>query len=153
MIRRTLPLLMACIVSAMYLQAYAGPIYRWVDAQGHVHYSQTPPKNSKVHAKTVDIAPPPPDQTTLARTKNMEQAVQDRQQAQQAQAKKTQQAAKKRAAQEKACQAARTRLQRFSVARIVASRDKQGKIVYSSGDDLVKLRKQQQAKVDKLCGG
>lgn len=153
MTRGMLPILLLCATATMYLPASAGTVYRWVDAQGHVHYSQTPPKNSKVQAKTVDVSPPPPDQTTLTRTKKMERAVKDRNEAQQEQAEKAQEAEKKKAAQQKACQAARERLQRFTASRIVASRDKQGKVVYSSGDDLVKLREQQQAKVDKLCGG
>lgn len=153
MMNRVLPILLIGMISYISLPANAGTVYRWVDAQGHVHYSQTPPKNSTVQAKAVDIAPPPPDQTTLARTRKMEKSVKDRQEAQQAQAEKAQQAAKKKAAQQKACQAARARLQRFTVSRIVASRNKQGKVVYTSGDNLVKLREQQQAKVDKLCGG
>jgi hypothetical protein len=33
----------------------------------------------------------------------------------------------------------------------VETRDKDGKVVYSSGDDLVKLRQQAQEQADKIC--
>jgi hypothetical protein len=131
--------------------AQADNVYRWVDAQGHVHYSQTPPANSKTKAQTVDITPPPPDQTSLEQTQDMEQAVTDKQQAQQALATKAKQEADQKAQKQKACEAARQRVQRYDEVNRVARKDKDGKVVYSSGDDLVKLRQQAQEQADKIC--
>lgn len=131
----------------------ADTVYRWVDAQGHVHYSQTPPPNSKTNAKAVDITPAPSDQTSLDRTQDMEQAVNDRQQARQALAEKAKQEADKKAQQQKACEAARERVQRYDQVNRVARKDKDGNVVYASGDDLVKLRQQAQEQADKICGG
>ena len=45
--------------------AHADSVYRWVDAQGHVHYSQTPPPNDATRARVMDVEPPPPDPTSL----------------------------------------------------------------------------------------
>lgn len=148
-----LPVVCAALVWFGAAQAQSDTVYRWVDAQGHVHYSQTPPPNSKANAKAVDITPPPPDQTSLAQTQDMEQAVTDKQQVQQALQSKAQQEAQKKAQKAQACEAARQRLQRYSEVNRVAQKDKNGNLTYSSGDDLVKLRQQQQAQVDKLCGG
>lgn len=36
-------------------------IYRWVDAQGHVHYTQTPPPDSKAQKVTPQGVTPPAD--------------------------------------------------------------------------------------------
>jgi hypothetical protein len=146
-------LLTVCSGCLLLVAAQADTVYRWVDAQGHVHYSQTPPPSSKSHAQAVDITPPPPDPTAAARTADMEQAVNDRQQAQQALADKAKQDADKKAQQQKACEAARQRVQIYAESRRAAHKDKDGKLVYSSGEDLVKLRQQAQEQADKLCGG
>lgn len=151
--KRTVLLLAACAGLLLFASAQADTVYRWVDAQGNVHYSQTPPPNTHAKAKAVDITPPPPDQTSVARTQDMEQAVNDRQQAQQALAEKAQQDADKKAQQQKACEAARQRVQRYDEVNRVAHKDKNGNVVYSSGDDLVKLRQQAQEQADKICAG
>ena len=148
---RTALSLSLCAGLLLLVNVHADTVYRWVDAQGHVHYSQTPPANSKAGAKAVDITPPPPDQTSLAQTQDMEQAVTDKQQAQQALAAKAKQEADKKAQQQKACDAARQRVQRYDEVNRVAHKDKDGKVVYSSGDDLVKLRQQAQEQADKIC--
>lgn len=41
----------ALIISLVALPAAAGNIYKWKDAQGQVHYSQTPPERGPVTAK------------------------------------------------------------------------------------------------------
>jgi hypothetical protein len=146
-------LVAACTAMLLLVAAQADTVYRWVDAQGNVHYSQTPPPNSKARAKAVDITAPPPDTTSLAQTQDMEQAVTDKQQAQQALAEKAKQDADKKAQQQKACETARQNLQQAEIARRVAKTDKDGKVEYYSGDDLVKLRQQAQEQINKLCGG
>jgi type IV secretory pathway VirB10-like protein len=148
---RTTLLLIAGAGLMLLVSAQADTVYRWVDAQGHVHYSQTPPPNSKAGAKAVDITPPPPDQTSLAQTQDMEQAVTDKQQAQQALTAKAKQEADKKAQKQKACEAARKRVQRYDEVNRVAHKDKNGNVVYDSGDDLVKLRQQAQEQADKIC--
>lgn len=151
--RRRVLLFAICAGLLLSLHAQADTVYRWVDAQGHVHYSQTPPASSHARAKAVDVTPPPPDRTSAARTRDMEQAVNDRQQAQQALAEKAQQDSDKQAQQQKACEAARQRVQIYDEAHRVAHKDKDGNLVYSSGDDLVKLRQQAQEQADKICAG
>lgn len=141
----------ACLLGSVGSVALADTVYRWVDAQGHVHYSQTPPQNINTKAKAVDIQPPPPDQTSLDQTKDMEQAVHSQREAQQALAGAAAKKAEAKAQQQKACEAARSRVKHYNEARRVIQRDKNGKEVYSSGDDLVKLRQQAEEQANKLC--
>ncbi|HEX5340381.1 MAG TPA: DUF4124 domain-containing protein [Gammaproteobacteria bacterium] len=145
-------LLAACAGLLLLNAAQADTVYRWVDAQGNVHYSQTPPANSKAKAKPVEIAPAPSDPASLAQAQDLQQVVSDKQQVEQLRAQKTQQEAAKKAQQQKACDAARQRVQRYDEVHRVAHKDKDGNVVYSSGDDLVKLRQQAQQQADKLCG-
>lgn len=66
----------ALIISLVALPATAGNIYKWKDAQGQVHYSQTPPERGPVTAKPqgsvqpgVSLqAPPPPVPAAVAST-------------------------------------------------------------------------------------
>lgn len=141
----------ACLLGSAAHVALADTVYRWVDAQGNVHYSQTPPASTHEKAKAVDIQPPPPDQTSLNRTEDMEQAVHDRQEAQQALADKAAKDAAKKAQQQKACDAARARVQRYNQVNRVITKGKNGDLQYSSGDDLVKLRQQAEQQANKLC--
>lgn len=66
----------ALIISLAALPVSAGNIYKWTDAQGQVHYSQTPPRHGAVVAKPQSSvqpgvslqAPPPPVPPSIART-------------------------------------------------------------------------------------
>lgn len=48
---------LSCLLLCLPLLASAGPMYRWVDENGRVHYTQTPPP--KREFKEVAPAPPP----------------------------------------------------------------------------------------------
>ncbi|HET7922893.1 MAG TPA: DUF4124 domain-containing protein [Gammaproteobacteria bacterium] len=149
------PAALACALCAGLLltaAVHADTVYRWVDKDGHVHYSQTPPANSKAAAKAVEVVPPPPDPTTVARMQDMQQAVHDKKEAHQALANRAQQEADKKAKQEKACAAARARAERYAQVNRAVKRDKDGNLVYSSGEDLVKLQQQAEKEATKLCG-
>lgn len=151
--KRLLLLLIASTALWLCMAAQGDTVYRWVDAQGNVHYTQTPPPGSKTKAKAVDITPPPPDQTSLQQTQDMEQAVNDRKVLQDANDAKTADEAKKKAHQQEVCERARKLVQRYDEVNRVRHKDKDGNVVYSSGDDLVKLRQQAQEQADKLCKG
>jgi len=46
--------------------ASAEQLYKWVDDQGHVHYTQTPPPSAGTRAKSVNIEVPRADATAAA---------------------------------------------------------------------------------------
>lgn len=54
-------LLLLCAVTAA---ASADQLYKWVDEQGKVHYSQTPPPGAGTKAKLVDVPVARPDADT-----------------------------------------------------------------------------------------
>ena len=62
-LRPLVPLLVLLLAAG---SAVAGKkVYRWVDAQGNVHYGDAS-GNAPAHAQQLDLAVPPPDPTTLA---------------------------------------------------------------------------------------
>ena len=57
--------------AALLATAHAGQIYRWVDAQGQVHYGETPPTGVSAQQKSglkpgVSLSAPPPPPTPSA---------------------------------------------------------------------------------------
>ncbi len=55
---KTWGLLLLCAVT---VTASADKLYTWVDDQGHVHYTQTPPPDAGTKAKAVEIHVAPAD--------------------------------------------------------------------------------------------
>lgn len=133
--------------------AHADSVYRWVDAQGHVHYSQTPPPNDATRARVMDVEPPPPDLTSLRQQQNLVKTVDAADAAQQKAAAQTRQEAQKKARQQQACAAARKQLQGYMEAHRVITHPKNGTTTYYTGDNLVKFREQARQQVNKVCGG
>ena len=135
------------------MAAHADQVYRWVDAQGNVHYSQTPPPTAVTKAKLVDVEPPPADPTAAKQqqklVKSMNAADAERQKA----AETAQQQAQDKAQKRQACETARRRLQEYMEAHRVITNANSAKPTYYTGEDLVKFRQQAQEQVDKLCGG
>lgn len=135
------------------LAARADQVYRWVDAQGNVHYSQTPPPDAVTKAKLVDVVPPPPDITGVEQQQQLVKSMDAANQAQQQAAAAAQQQAEQKAQKQQACEAARKRLQEYMQAHKVITNASSANPTYYTGDDLVKFRQQAQDDVNKLCAG
>lgn len=142
-----------CGAVCAFTLAQADQVYRWVDKNGQVHYSQTPPPASGVQAQVVNVEPPPPDLNGEQQTQQLENNMNAANTAQQKADAAAQKAAQKQAEQQKLCQAAQQRVQQLNDARRVTQTGANGQTSYYSGDDLVKLRQQAQEQVSKLCGG
>ena len=100
---------MLCIYILLAGTAQAA-IYKWVDANGDVHYSQTPPPPG-VAGET--LQPPPPDVDTETATKQLneqERQLEELRKQRDEQADKESQAAAELALQQKNCQMAKDRL-------------------------------------------
>jgi len=135
------------------MTARADQVYRWVDAQGNVHYSQTPPPDAVTKAKLVDVEPPPPDPSAVKQQRKLVESVNAADAAQQKAADAAQQQAQEKARKQQTCEAARKRLQGYMEAHRVITNGNSAKPTYYSGDDLVKFRQQAQEQVTKLCAG
>ena len=134
--------------------ALATPVYRWVDKDGHVHYSQTPPSATDAaaaSATTVYVAPADPTGLKNEQSLEKQQAGQ-----QKAAADAQQQAAAdaaKKAQQQKQCSDERDQLAAMQNSRKVSLKDQNGQEQYYSGDDLLKQEQLLQDRITKDCAG
>ncbi len=140
-------------VALICLVARADQVYRWVDSQGNVHFSQTPPPNAVTKAKLVDVVPQPMDSEGAEQQQQLVKSVDAANAAQQKAAAAAQQQAQEQAQKQQACDAARKRLQDYMETHKVITNANSANPTYYTGDDLVKFRQQAQEQVDKLCGG
>lgn len=60
MVRMTKVTLLALAIAAWATGAAAQEIYRWVDAEGVVHFSDTPPPAESAEVQTLDVPAAPP---------------------------------------------------------------------------------------------
>ncbi|MGE5626236.1 MAG: DUF4124 domain-containing protein [Bacillota bacterium] len=151
---RTLTILSAgALLGTLALAATADQIYKWVDKNGQVHYSQTPPPTTDVQAQSVNIGAPPPDPITLQNQQNLAQQIQQKNQQDQEAAKKQQQDAQQQAAQKKHCDVLRERLATLQVGGRTATVDTKGNVSYLSDDERNKQIKDAQDQIAKECSG
>lgn len=151
--RRLLTIGAALLFAASGMAASADQVYRWVDKDGHVHYSQTPPASTDVNAQTVNIAPPAPDPTSLQNEQKLAQQIQDQNKQNQDSQQKAQQDAQQKAQQQQQCDAMHQRLQVLVQSGRVAAIDAQGNKNYMSDDDKAKQIQDLQNEINKECGG
>src|SRR5579859_1251175 len=124
---KTLSILLMSVGIGLVMQAAgADQVYRWVDKDGHVHYSQTPPATTGVNAQTVNIAPPPPDPTSLQNEQNLAQDLKKRNEQDQKDQQKAQADQQQKDQQKQRCDALQQRLQLLEQSGRVASVDAQG---------------------------
>lgn len=64
--------LVICLMLALSAAGAGGDIYRWVDAEGNVHYGDTPPEN--VEAELVQIEAPPSGEKAAPKSRLLEDA-------------------------------------------------------------------------------
>ncbi|HEV7165532.1 MAG: DUF4124 domain-containing protein [Gammaproteobacteria bacterium] len=150
-----IPLLIsaALLLCAMGMAASADQVYRWVDKDGHVHYSQTPPSSTDVNAQTVNINPPAPDPTTLQNEQNLAQQLQDKDKQDQKTQEQAAKAAQAQQQKKQICDVLQQRLAVLQQSGRVATVDAQGNKTYVSDDDRAKQEQQMQDQIAKSCGG
>ena len=145
----------ALFISALLLAAagvaYADQVYRWVDKDGHVHYSQTPPASTAVNAQSLNISAPPPDPTTLHNEQNLAKELKDKDKKNQDAQQKAQADAQKQAQQKQQCDSLRSRLQILLQSARVATMDAQGNKTFMSDDDRAKKEQDLQDQISKDC--
>ena len=141
------------LLAVICLAAAADQMYKWVDKDGHVHYSQTPPPSTGVQAQSVNISAPAPDPVTLKNEQNLAQQIKTKDQQAQDAAQKQQQDAQKQAQQKKNCDELRERLVVLTQSRRPATVDAQGNTTYLSDDDIQKQEQDLNDQIAKNCGG
>lgn len=140
------------LVLTPYATSMAGEIYKTVDAQGHIVYSDQPSLN----AKRVTL-PPVPKSASAEReriAKEMQSYAQaDAQRADAAQSDRTTQADRKAVEERRkqACTQARNRYWTFAEARRPYRRDEQGNRVYYSSAEIDAERLAAEKDMNRLC--
>jgi hypothetical protein len=133
--------------------AAADQVYKWVDSQGHVHFSQTPPPGTTVSAQTVTVNPAAPDPQSLANQQSLQQQLADKNKATADAAAKTKPDPAAAAQKKQHCDDLHTRLNILQQSGRTATTDAQGNITYL--DDNARAQQidaiNQQIKSD--CGG
>lgn len=141
----------AITIAAFSLSAGADQVYRWVDKDGHVHYSQTPPASTGVNAQTLNITPPPPDPTTLQNDQKLAKQIQDRDKKAQDAQKTDEQVKQEQEQRQKECDYLQQRLQVLLNSARAATVDAQGNRSYISDDDRAKQEQQLRDQINKTC--
>ncbi|HET7369439.1 MAG TPA: DUF4124 domain-containing protein [Gammaproteobacteria bacterium] len=124
-------------------------VYRWLDTEGVIHYSDTPPPKG---AKLLSIESSPTDTAAVkariqARNEKIESYRKQRNKEAVAAAKAETEA--KQVA--KNCAAAKARVQSLAGIDRVRKHDADGKTTYLSGKNLAQFKQQQRERVAKFC--
>lgn len=162
---RTLIKAIAWLGSALLLPTYANAdIYKWVDAQGQVHFADAAPKSANVTTlvkEDVDTKPALEATSVPVAVDVSSQSLLERQQRfahQLEQARKQREAklAKQKQQQEKydlACQRAKNRLDHFKSVNRFYHENQDGTVRYLSDKEGDTFRREAQAAYNEHCGG
>jgi hypothetical protein len=133
--------------------AAADQVYRWVDDQGHVHFSQTPPPGTKVQAQQVTVNPAPPDPQSLQNSQDLQKQIADKDKAAQDAAAKNKPDPAKEAEKQAHCDDLRSKLQVLEQSGRAATTDAQGNINYLDDQARATQEAAIQDQISKDCGG
>lgn len=138
------------LILVSYVPLRAGEIYRYVDADGHVVYSDRAP--TKAAPKTVVKVdqPNPSDVARLARESEIQKA--EELQRNQKKAADEQRKAQQDHDQQVRCQTARDRYYSLKEARVLYDRDAEGNRVYLSDPDADARREEARGAMNAACG-
>jgi len=133
--------------------AVADQVYRWVDDQGHVHFSQTPPPGTKVQAQQMTVNTPPPDPQSLQNDADLQKQIEDKNKAAQDAAAKKKPDPAQEAQKKQHCDDLHSRLLVLQQSGRAATTDAQGKLTYLDDDARAKQEAAIQDEINKDCGG
>ena len=144
-------IIIASLLFLLMTAAVADQVYRWVDKDGHVHYSQTPPAATAVHAQSLDVTAPPPDAVGVQNAQNLVQQMQARNQQTENAKQQAQEQAQRQAQQQQRCNELRAQLQILQQVGTVATVDAQGNRTYWSDAQHSQKEQQLQQEINKEC--
>lgn len=133
--------------------AAADQVYKWVDPQGNVHFSQTPPAGTKVQAKPMTVYVPPPDPQSLQNSQQVVQAQTDKDKAAADAAAKNKPDAAAQAQKKAHCDDLRQRLVVLQQSGRAATTDAKGNLTYLDDDARAKQEAAIQDEINKDCSG
>lgn len=132
--------------------SWTDDMYKTVDAQGHVSYSDRPlsPASQRM---SVDVSAPDPIEASRLSREQAARATADaeRSRQEQQQAEEQRQSAAQQAAQQQRCAAARQRYALFAAGGRLIHTDADGNRVYYSDQEIDEQRMQSKAAMDSAC--
>ena len=150
-------LMLVLLCASLCAAAQSNEIYKWVDADGNVHYGDRPDGSDNAPVEILEIA--------SARTspERVQADVEERleRQEERDEAKKLEEEARQEAAQAQAerdsqreqCAAYRARLQKFNTARRLYRTDENGERIYLDETQMQQTRSDLQALIAETCTG
>ncbi|MGH8397265.1 MAG: DUF4124 domain-containing protein [Gammaproteobacteria bacterium] len=139
------------LLCAVMVTAFADQVYRWVDKDGNVHYSQTPPASTTVHANSVNFSAPAPDPVGQQNAQNLVRQMQ----AQNKQAEDAQQQAaaeaQQQAQQQQRCNQLQAELHVMQQVNRVVTVDAKGNRTYLTDAQHEQQEQQLQDQINKEC--
>ncbi len=151
--RRVAFLALAALLGLAALAVSADPVYRWVDKDGKVHYTQTPPPSTGVQAQALNIHAPPPDPVSLRNAQQEAQAIDDKNKADQEAADKAKPDPAAVAAKKQQCDDLHQRLLVLQQSARAATTDAQGNLTFLDDDAKAKQEQAIQDQIAKNCSG
>ncbi len=131
--------------------AVPAAMYKWVDDQGQVHYSQYPPRDREVET----IAPPPPPATPAAEAqRRLEETLRTLDETRKAREASRQKAAEEAAEAERIrsnCEAARANLRRLTAGGRKKIVGEDGVAYYMTEEEKRKKIQEARDQIDKYC--
>jgi len=150
---RRAPTLIVALVVLFGASAGAAEVYRWTDADGRVHFADSPPNGiAEVEKLPIHSAPTDPAQLATAETA---MALRAKQSAMEDEVRKNQaqRAGEDAANKAAACEAARKRYAGVVDSRKFVTTDKDGKESWMSGGDADKMKSDLKTAADSACEG
>jgi len=150
---------MLLLLSSLAAGVGAGGVYKWIDAQGNVHYGERPPKEVAAESMKVQKAPVDKDQAEMELEKlNLKAGLgaEDEKAREQAQGKRQETAQGRPTADEaelqrKNCEIARQNLATLERYRRVMTQDAQGNPVRLDDDERAARMEQARKHVEEFC--
>jgi hypothetical protein len=145
-------LALACSLALVSTLAAADHLYKWVDKDGHVHFSQTPPAGTGVQAQSVDVNAPPPDPTGLRNSQALQQQLADKDKKAKEEAEKNKPDPHAEALKKQHCDDLKSRLSTLQNSGRAATVDAQGNMNYL--DDAARAKEEQEieSEIKSDCG-
>lgn len=140
------------LLASVPVLAAADQVYKWVDEQGHVHFSQTPPPSAVSNVRQVTVTSPAPDPQSLQNQQLLQKQLADKDKAEKDAAAKNKPDPAVEALKKQKCDDMRAQLQVLQLGGRTVIVDAQGNRNYVSDDDRAKQEKQLQDQLAKDCG-
>lgn len=152
--RRIVPLVVA--VAALAALA-VGPIYKWVDEQGNVHYSDQPPPEERESEELV-LLPAPDEDEVLAAQARLDRLLAEQQAGREDRATEREQRRLQQELEEaqrvqrlRRCVMARQNLHILEIRRPVYSIDEQGEYVFLDDQQRMAVMQRMREEIDAYC--